>query len=72
MDEFTEHITQEGERWDTIAYKAYGDAAEVNRIIEANPTVPVNPVLPSGIRLLVPIVQTVSVEIDDKLLPPWK
>lgn len=72
MAEFTEHITQQDERWDTIAYKAYGDATEVNRIIEANPKVPITPVLPAGIRILIPIIETVSVEVDDKLLPPWK
>ena len=72
MADYTEHITQENERWDTIAYKAYGDPTEVNRLLEANPSVPINAVLPAGIRLLVPIVETVSVEIDKKLLPPWK
>jgi hypothetical protein len=72
MSEFTEHITKEGERWDTIAYAAYGDASEIKGLIEANPTVPIDPVLPAGVRLLVPIIETVSVEIDDKLLPPWK
>jgi phage tail protein X len=72
MSQLTEYITKEGDRWDTIAYAAYGDASEIQRLIEANPTVPIDPVLPAGVRLLVPIIETVSVEIDDKLLPPWK
>lgn len=72
MAQYTEHITTEGERWDNIAYAAYGDVAGLNRIIEANPTVPIDAVLPGGIRLLVPIVETVAVEIDENLLPPWK
>lgn len=72
MADFTQHITKEGERWDSIAYKAYGDANDINRIIEANPTVPITATLPGGIRLLVPIVETVAVEVDETLLPPWK
>ncbi len=69
---FTEHITTENERWDTIAYAAYGDAGAINGLIEANPTVPITATLSAGIRLLVPIVETVSVEIDSNILPPWK
>lgn len=70
--EYTEHITTEGDRWDNIAYDAYGDAGQVNGIIEANPSVPITGTLPAGIRLLIPIVESVAVEIDDSILPPWK
>lgn len=72
MSQFTEHISTEGERWDSIAYAAYGDPGALNRIVEANPTVPIEAVLPGGIRLLIPIVETVATEVDENLLPPWK
>lgn len=72
MTQYTEHLTIEGQRWDTVAYQAYGDAGAINGIIEANPTVPIEAVLPGGLRLLVPIVETVAPEIDDTILPPWK
>ena len=72
MAEYTQHITKENERWDNIAYEAYGDPNLINGIIEANPTVPITATLPAGIRLLVPIVESVAVEVDQTLLPPWK
>jgi hypothetical protein len=68
---FTEYITLGGERWDTIAYKAYGDPAKIYTLIAANKTVPVFSVFGSGVRLLVPILATPT-ETNPELLPPWK
>lgn len=67
----TEYVTVEGDRWDTIAYKAYGDASKFQQIIEANPEAVVGAVFEPGIRLIVPIVETVN-STDKNLLPPWK
>lgn len=67
----TEYITKKGDRWDTVAWKAYGDANRINEIIEANPDVPVTPVFDDNIRLKVPIIEQES-ELDVALLPPWK
>lgn len=67
---FTEYITQEQDRWDIIAYKAYGDASKMPEIIKANPKVPVYDVLPSGLKLLIPTLASPSG--DETLLPPWK
>lgn len=69
---FTEHIAKDGQRWDTVAYEAYGDVAKLSDIIAANPDVPITAIIPEGTRLLIPIVETVAVEIDKTLLPPWK
>lgn len=67
----TEYITMKGDRWDTVAYKAYGDATRITEIVEANPDVPVTPVIPAGTRLNIPIIETAN-ELDVSLLPPWK
>jgi phage tail protein X len=67
---YTKYITQEGDRWDTIAYKAYGVATQITPIIEANPGVAKTPVLPSGITLFIPLMEKAS--INTNLLPPWK
>ncbi len=67
----TEYITMKGDRWDTVAYKAYGDATRMTEIIEANPDVPTTPVIETGTRLNIPIIETDS-EVDVSLLPPWK
>ena len=68
----TEYVTKQGDRWDTIAQKAYGDASLVSGIIEANPSVVISAVLDAGIRLVIPILEEGEIIIDSELLPPWK
>jgi phage tail protein X len=68
--QYTEYTTKQGDRWDLVAYKAYGDVAKLPLLIEANPYVPVLPVLPVGIKLRVPVLSDES--LDKNLLPPWK
>lgn len=72
MDKFTEYVTTEGERWDNIAWKAYGDANQMVRIIDANPTVAIYDVLPGGIRLSIPVISRPTVTTPAEKLPPWK
>lgn len=36
---FLEHITRDGERWDSLAWQYYGDPLGYPRIIAANPHV---------------------------------
>lgn len=69
MKEFYEYITKEGDRWDLIAYQFYGDATMYEPIIVANPEVPIIPILPSGIKLRIPIIE-IKETIEE--LPPWK
>lgn len=70
MTEFVAHLTVEGDRWDLIAWHYYGDPHLYEPIIAANPTVPIRPFLPSGIRLRVPVLPDEMVL--DRDLPPWK
>jgi phage tail protein X len=67
---FTTYTTVEGDRWDTVAFKAYGDATKYSGIVQANPFVPKGVVLPSGVTLYIPLVERPSV--DTSKLPPWK
>jgi phage tail protein X len=67
---FTEYTTKEGDRWDTIAYAAYGDTGRMMEIAEANPDVPLRGKIPAGTVLFVPV--TEEIETDINLLPPWK
>ena len=62
------HITRDGDRWDQIAYRYYNDPYAYERIIAANPNVPIVDVLPAGIRLAVPIIHE---ELTEEDLPPW-
>lgn len=67
-----QHTTIEGQRWDTIALINYGSATMMNKIIEANPDVPKDDVLPAGTILDIPIIEQVEVVTDAERLPPWK
>ena len=69
-----EHITREGERWDSIAWQYYGDATAYGRIIEANPDVDITDTLPSGLTVLIPVLpeSETAAQIAQADLPPWK
>jgi len=72
MENFVEYVTKQGDRWDTIAFKAYGDSTLVNGIIEANTSIVISPILEPGTRVIVPILESGEIQIDSELLPPWK
>ncbi|MDP8080252.1 tail protein X [Phocoenobacter skyensis] len=63
------HRIKEGERWDLIAHRYYGDIGEINRLINANPHLSFCEVLPTGETLLVPIIKVKENSVAD--LPPW-
>lgn len=67
-----QYIALDGERWDTIAHKAYGRSDMARIIIEANPTVSIAPRLKGGTVLEVPVIETNEVKTDAEKLPPWK
>lgn len=81
MDEF-EYITTQDERWDQLAYKAYGVITLVDdtgnkmpamqKIIQANPNVPIYDKLPGGIILRIPVLANNTAKTSNELLPPWK
>lgn len=72
MSDVIQHTTIEGERWDQIAQKYYGEASMMNDIITANPAVPLYDILPAGVVLNIPVIDIVDVKITATQLPPWK
>ena len=66
---FLEHVTREGERWDSLAWQYYGDPMGYPRIIAANPHVAITPVLPSGL-LLIPVIEAEEATTEEDT-PPW-
>lgn len=76
MAEHFLHITGPGERWDQIAARYYGNGGlthvltRANRHLFAETIEPVPPVLPTGARIIVPVLPVETV--DPMLLPPWK
>ncbi|WP_296663510.1 tail protein X [Paraburkholderia sp.] len=65
---FLSHVTRDGERWDQLSYHYYGTPFEYERIVGANPDVPITPALPGGLLLAIPVIATDELTGD---LPPW-
>ncbi|UVM52218.1 MULTISPECIES: tail protein X [unclassified Pseudomonas] len=65
---FILHVTTEGERWDQLAWRYYGDAHRYLLIVEANKHVPITAALPAGLTLAIPMLESVATTED---LPPW-
>jgi phage tail protein X len=68
--QFINHISSDGDRWDLLAWKFYGDPTLFGPIVMANPLIPIEPVLSAGLTVVVPVLQKASVVTAD--LPPWK
>lgn len=71
MSAVIEYITVDGDRWDLISYKFYGTPYLYEKIVVANPKVPIVPVLPGGLRLVIPEIDRIEILISEEL-PPWK
>jgi phage tail protein X len=68
------HTVTAGERWDTLAWRYYGDPFAYGKIIEANPALNIAAVLPEGVTVLVPLL-TVAQQTAQRSaarLPFWK
>ncbi|QRO34122.1 tail protein X [Chromobacterium violaceum] len=70
--EYLEHITRAGERWDTLAWEYYGDAALYGPIIDANPQLRILPALAAGLKLRIPVLEEDVERLREEDLPPWK
>jgi phage tail protein X len=66
------YTTKQGDRWDTVSYAMYGSLAFMDRLIQANPAVPLDPVFPDGTVLVIPIVDDTTSALITTNLPPWK
>jgi phage tail protein X len=60
----------DGETWTGIAYKVYGSLSGLPSIIEANPQVPIDTILPFGTILLIPIIDSTSITYTH--VTPWQ
>jgi phage tail protein X len=69
--EYLIHISSDGDRWDTLASRYYGDATLYASIIAANPHLAITPSIPSGQQVAIPILEE-SNSLSSEDLPPWK
>ncbi len=60
--------TIQGDTWDGIAVKVYGDEKYMNELLEANQTYREILIFPANVSLSLPNIQTQTTTI----LPPWK
>lgn len=63
------YTTVQGDKWDSISYKMYGDTGFTDVLIAANPRYGKTYIFSAGIILNIPEVET-RITADD--LPPWK
>lgn len=70
MANTTPYITREGDRWDLIADRAYGDVTRQKEIMEANPDIALFTVFREGITIQLPIIPESETQTSN--LPPWK
>lgn len=63
------YTTIQGDKWDGIAYKVYGDTKFTDTLIAANAQYRMIYIFSAGIVLDIPEVEE-RVSVDD--LPPWK
>lgn len=70
------HTTIDGDRWDLLAHRYYGDASKQHVLVQANTALFINPVrvppaiLSAGLKLIVPVIE--ADQVNDAELPPWK
>ncbi|MET0264714.1 MAG: tail protein X [Duganella sp.] len=68
---YLRHITIEGERWDLLSWKYYQSVRHIALLIETNPHAPITETLPSGLTLLIPVIEAGETTVQEEL-PPWK
>lgn len=69
MTTYIFHVAGYLERWDSIAYKYYKNTYEIQKLIDANPHIPITGIIKEGTEIKVPIDEDVK---TDSKLPIWK
>lgn len=62
------YTTIQGDMWDGIAVKVYGDEGYMRELLKANPKYDDYHIFPANVKLVLPDINT-SVP---SILPPWK
>jgi len=62
------YTTKQGDMWDAIAYKVYGNEYKMHYLMDANKAHVETVIFPAGLKLTVP---TLSAS-ETTNLPPWK
>lgn len=74
--DYFEHVTADGDRWDMLAWRYYGDQYKQTVLLEANRHLWSDklgappPILKNGIVLIIPVIEAEAG--NEAGLPPWK
>jgi len=68
--QYITHISADGDRWDLLSWKYYGDPTLFGPIVMANPGIPIEPVLVAGLAVSIPLL--LKKDMVAVNLPPWK
>lgn len=63
------YTTKQGDTWDIISYRVYGDEGNLSALIAANPQHAAVTIFSGGVELQTPVVQATATVQG---LPPWK
>ena len=66
------YTCQQDETRTQISYKMYGTIDGLKTLVEANPTIPLNAVIPMGTILIVPIIDNTDETVIKQNTAPWK
>lgn len=64
------YITQDGDRWDLIAWKVYGNSKLYNVLLEANAIYRRTVIFSAGVKLIIPEIE--NLEEVKEVSPPWQ
>lgn len=65
---------EQATRWDTLAYRYYGDCYNIKPLIEANTAIPIGAFIPAGTEVIIPEIvrgNNYNSELTE-VLPVWK
>ncbi|AEV36807.1 bacteriophage tail fiber protein [Pseudovibrio sp. FO-BEG1] len=74
--DYLEHVSEPGERWDTIAWAYYRDPEMMDLLVKENrhlfpeEIAKIPAILPPRLTLRIPVIE--QNPLDTELLPPWK
>lgn len=70
MSAVLRYTTKDGDRWDVIAHKHYGNALLIDGLIAANPHLPLAEGFESGVTVFVPVLES-KPKNNQADMPPW-
>jgi len=69
MNDYLVYVVKQGDRWDLLAWKFYGDPYKYEIIIRANPQYLRLPYPPTGAKLQIPIIEE---DTEEVITAPWQ